>query len=177
MNRVYIIFFTLLIPFLSIGQKTKVSEGVPPDLNASKLIILKHATISTGSEAEDKRTRKYVIQRQENHNRISEEFNKELEEAAKKYYPFEYILAFPSEIDSLMKLGYKYVLFSNVYDYEHLADQPPEGELLVFGYYIKDQELKNVFTLYEIDEMKVYDAKMMIRKLNKEAKKAFPEAY
>ncbi len=167
----------LASPIGMLAQEKIINEGVPADLDKETLIILKHEAIEVGTEEESESTRKYVIRRQENHNRVLLEFNAELEEAAEKLYPFQYILAFPSEIDSLMKNGHKYVLYSNAYVYDYLKGQPVEGELIVFGYYIKNQTGNEVFQTFELDEMKIYDAKMIMRKLRRDLKDQFPGAF
>lgn len=167
----------LLIWFpLALIAQDDIPEGVPEDLSTQKIIFLQHEAIEVGSDEENEATKEYVISRQENHNRVLEEFNRELKlEAAD--YPFEYALSTPSTYESLWDAGYKYVFYSFVYEYKYLRSQPAEDELIVFGYYIKDRESKVIYKVFEIDEMKVYDAKLIIRKLNKMVKKQFPDAY
>lgn len=174
MNKIYSLILLLFLSNWAFAQEPKIIEGLPSDLDQVQLILLKHEAIEVGSEEEEEASREYVMRRQENHNRVLKEFNRELEEAAKEFYPFDYLLAFPSEVDSLLGSTAKYVLYSNVYQYNFLKDQPEEGELLVFGYYLKDKETEVVYQLFELDEMKVYDAKLIMKKLAKDIKKNFP---
>lgn len=157
------------------SQEAISMDGLPEGLKTEKLIILKHESIEIGTEEEDEKSKKYVLQRQENHNKVLAEFNTELE-AASSSYPFESSLAFPSEIKS-MSSNYRYVLYSSVYEYEFLKSQPKEGELIIFSYFIKDTNTGTMYPLFEMDEMKIYDAKMMMKKLKKKIKENFPEAY
>ena len=155
----------------------EIKKGVPEDLDKEKIIILMHEKVEVGSANENQSTANYVVRRQENHNTVSDEFNQKLNKAFESKYPFDYVLAYPSEMDQFFDQGYKYVLYSNVYSYEHLKDQPNEGELIVFTYVIKDRSKTVVYEVFELDEMKVYDANMILKKLNREAKKKFPAAY
>lgn len=164
----------ICLPKLVSSQETELIDSLPADLNRETLIILKHEKIDLGTMEEDERSKKYVIHRQENHNRVTEEFNRELELAADKYYQLNYQLAFPSDLALLDKQAFKYVLYSHVYDYEYLKSQPNEGELLIYHYVIKDRNSNKVYSVFEIDEMKVYDAKLIMRKLAKEVKKSNP---
>jgi hypothetical protein len=178
MNKNYaslLLFFSFLFS-LSINAQDMISkEGIPDQLKSEKLIFLKHESIAVGTEEEDENSKKYVILRQENHNKVLKEFNAELE-AAVSHYPFESILAFPSELKSMASEN-RYVLYSSVYEYEFLKSQPKEGELIVFSYFIKDNETGKMYPLFEMDEMKIYDAKMMMKRLKRKLKEKFPEAY
>lgn len=176
-NMKWLMSLLLMLPILLLGQEAKVIEGLPSDLNTEKLIFLQHEPMKVGTEEENQKTKEYVIQRQENHNRVAKEFNTELAIALNESYPFDYEIAFPSTYDSLLTAGAKYVLFSNNYTYDYLRNQPAEDELLVFGFFIKDQGSTTIYTLFELDEMKVYDAKMIVKKLMKQVKNQYPEAY
>jgi len=50
--------------------------------------------------------------------------------------------------------------------------QPPEDELLVFKYFIFDMQNNIAYEVFRLDEMKVYDFKLVIKKLNKAIKAA-----
>lgn len=168
------ILILLLLPLLSIGQT--FVNGVPKDLDQHKLIILKHMSIKVSANPKESKAQKYVYHRQKTHNKVIDESNQELAAAALAY-PFEYALATQSSYKTLVPAGYKYVLISQVYKNEYLENHPEESELIVFEYFILDVESNIAYKIFELDEMKVYDSKMLIRKLNKEIKKQFPKAY
>ena len=94
-----ICYLLMCIPFALVAQE-EIPEGVPEDLSSQKIIFLQHEAIEIGSDEENEATKEYVISRQENHNRVLEEFNRELKLAAADY-PFEYALSTPSTYESL----------------------------------------------------------------------------
>lgn len=164
-----------LLPLFSIGQTT-ILNGVPKDLDQHKIIFLKHEHFKVTADPKESRAQKYVYHRQKTHNKVIDESNQELAAAALAY-PFQYALASQSSYQNLIAAGYKYVLISQVYKNEHLKTHPEEDELIVFEYFILDVRANIAYKVFEMDEMKVYDSKMLIRRLNKQVKKDFPEAF
>ncbi|MDA9312777.1 hypothetical protein N9515_03210 [Vicingaceae bacterium] len=140
-------------------------------MDKEKIIFLEHEPVKLSEFEERTKSTEYILERQENHNRILEQSNRKLQIAAMEY-PFEYAITTPSTYFSLAEAGYKYVLQSNVYKYNHLMTQPPEGELLVFEYFIFDMQNNIAYEVFRLDEMKVYDLKLVIKKLNKAIKEA-----
>ena len=167
--------FLLSIPILVFAQKPILKEGVPDDLDKEKIIILKHEPIEISVDKKADKESKYIYLRQVNHNRVIEESNNKLKTAALEY-PFGYAISSRSHFEPLLKAGYKYVLQSRVYKYDHLKKQPNEGELILFEYYIFDTQNNVAFKVFELDEMKVYDSKLLMKRLIKAVKKKFPEA-
>jgi len=165
----------LLLPF-GIKSQPIVKDGLPIDLNHEKIILLKHEKIEIQADKKGSKQEKYLYLRQSNHNSVIQESNDKLVVAAMTY-PFEYAISSLSKYESILKAGYKYVLISNVYKNEHLLNQPNEGELIVFEYFILDVNDNVAFKVFELDEMKVYDSKMIMRRLNKALKKQYPESF
>lgn len=66
---------------------------------------------------------------------------------------------------SLAKAGYKYVLQSAVYKHDYLRGQPKDNELIVFEYFIYDMQNNIAYEVFRLDEMKVYDFKLVMKKL------------
>ena len=173
MFRLLILLF--ILPISTISQPI-LKDGLPKDLNQEKVIFLNHEKIEVKADKKNGALGKYLHLRQINHNVVVEEANKKLVVAAMSY-PFEYAISSYSQYESILKAGYKYVLISNVYEYQHLFFQPTEDELIVFEYFLLDTKNNVAFKVFEMDEMKVYDSKMMIRKLNKKLKKHYSESY
>ena len=172
----YLTLLIILIPAFLFSQETTIKKGVPEDLNQSKLIILKHEQIEVKVTSDDKKEEKYLLLRQNNHNKVSKESNAKLLGASSEY-PFEYDLAYKSEYKPLIDSKCKYILDSSVYNNENISTQPNEGELIVYEYFIRDIENNIAYKVFELDEMKVYDSKLIIKKLSKAVKKKFPDAY
>ena len=164
-------FLLLFVPIVALAQQPTFKKGIPDDLDKEKIIFLEHEPIKLSQFEEQTKSTEYILQRQENHNNVLKESNRKLKGAALEY-PFEYAITTPSTYFSLAKAGYKYVLQSSVYKYDHLMSTPAEGELIVFEYYIFDMENNIVYEVFHIDEMKVYDFKLIIKKLNKAIKAA-----
>ena len=162
----------LFIPFFSISQEPTFFNGLPDDLDQEKIIFLEHEKIKVTADKKNGKEEKYLHLRQTNHNSVIEESNTKLKGAALQY-PFKYAFATPSTYESLLKAGYRYVLQSRVYSYEHLKTQPKEGELIVFEYYIFDTQKNVAFKAFELDEMKVYDSKLLMKRLTKALRKKY----
>jgi hypothetical protein len=158
------LFILLIFPLFLIAQEPTFKKGLPDDLDKEKIILLKHEPIELSVFERNTKSSKYILRRQENHNEIIEQSNLKLKGAALEY-PFEYAITTPSTYLSLAKAGYKYVLQSSVYTYKHLKQQP--SELIVFEYFIYDMQNNIAYEVFRIDEMKVYDFKLIMRKLNK----------
>ena len=163
-------------PIMGIAQDYIIKEGVPDDLDQSKIILLNHQKIEVTAKEDSSKQQDYLYLRQTNHNEIIKEANSKLKIAALDY-PFSYIISTKSAFEPLVKAGYKYLLDSRAYSYENLESQPNEDELIIFDYYIRDLTTNVAYRVFHLDEMKVYDSKLIIKKLNKEVKKTFPEAY
>lgn len=158
------LFILLIFPLFLIAQEPTFKKGLPDDLDKEKIILLEHEPIELTVFEKKTKSSKYILSRQENHNKIIEQSNVKLKGAALEY-PFEYAITTPSTYLSLAKAGYKYVLQSSVYTYKHLKQQP--SELIVFEYFIYDMQNNIAYEVFRIDEMKVYDFKLIMRKLNK----------
>ncbi len=89
-------------------EELKFVDGLPDDLNTSKVIFLKYDMVKV--DAKDRKAEYY----QKKHNKNVPDANAELAEAAKKY-PFEYTIASRKDIEKLKGEGYKYVLDSQAY--------------------------------------------------------------
>jgi hypothetical protein len=162
--------FILMLPFLLSAQDFILEEGLPDDLNQEKVIFLKHQAIEVTFDPEKGSAEEYLHLRQINHNEVIEEANNELEEFAKRY-PFEYTVSNQSDYKELVLKGYKYVLQSEVYDYDYLYRHPEEDELIVFEYFLIDLYNGKAYKVFELDEMKVYDAKLLIRRFSRKLKR------
>lgn len=160
----------LFLPFLLSAQEFTLEEGLPDDLHQEKVIFLKHQAIEVTFDPEKGSAEEYLHLRQVNHNEVIEEANNELEKFAKRY-PFEYTISNQSDYKTLVLEGHKYVLESEVYDYDHLYRHPEEDELIVFEYFLIDLYNAKAYKVFELDEMKVYDAKLLIRKLSRKLKR------
>ncbi|MBL4708444.1 MAG: hypothetical protein JKY48_08415 [Flavobacteriales bacterium] len=165
----FLLVSLFVLPSLLFAQEPTYTKGIPNDLAKEKIIFLEHEKIPVTADKKDGKAAKYILLRQTNHNKVINESNLKLQGAALAY-PYEYGIATPSTYPSLAKAGYKYVLRSNVYSYKHLEGQPNEDELLIFEYFIHDIENNIAYKVFQMDEMKVYDSKMMIRKLNRAIK-------
>lgn len=160
----------LIFPLFLSAQEFTLAEGLPDDLKTEKVIFLAHQAIEVTFNPENGKAEEYLHLRQINHNEVIEEANEELEKYAKRY-PFGYIISNNSEYKELVLNGYKYVIESKVYDYDHLNRHPEEDELIVFEYFLIDLYNGKAYKVFELDEMKVYDAKLFIRKFSKVLKK------
>lgn len=65
----------------------------------------------------------------------------------------------------MAKAGYKYVLQSAVYKYDNLKGQPKDNELIVYEHFIYDMQNNIAYEVFRLDEMKVYDFKLVMKKL------------
>jgi len=166
----------ILIPCFVHSQDYQIKEGVPTDLDTFKIIFFKHQKIDVKADREDGARGKYLHLRQTNHNQVIKEANEKLIAAASDY-PFGYAISTIDAYKPLVKAGYKYILTSKAYQYENLYKQPEEDVLIIYEYFIVDLTQNVAYKVFELDEMKVYDSKLMIKKLNREVKKAYPEAF
>ena len=157
----------LIFPLFLTAQEPTFKKGLPEDLDREKIILLEHEPIELSIFEKKTKSSKYILRRQKNHNEIIEQSNLKLKDAALEY-PFEYTITTPSTYLPLAKAGYKYVLQSSLYTYRHLKQQPIE--LIVFEYFIYDMQNNIAYEVFRIDEMKVYDFKLIMRKLNKAIK-------
>lgn len=166
----------ILFPFFLSAQDYIIKEGVPEDLKEYKIIFFKHEPIKVTANPDGNSQEKFIHLRQTNHNNVIEEANTKLVVAAQEY-PFGYAISTKSAYEPLLKAGYKYILTSKAYEYTHVSKQPDEDILIVFEYFIQDLTSNVAYKVFELDEMKVYDSKLMIRRLNKAIKKGYPEAF
>ncbi len=167
MNKFFkgLVIAIFLSPLL-ISAQVEIIKGIPEDIETSKIIFLEHEKIEIGTDEENEAAKEYVLLRQKTHNEVIIEYNKQLEFAAKQY-PYDYTISTPSEYLSLKDKGYKYVLDSELFKYKHLKNQPEEDALIVFEYYLRDLSSDKLYSIFELDEMKVYDPKLIVKKLNK----------
>lgn len=173
-KSVYLILF--IFPFFLNSQNTIIKEGIPDDLKENKIIFFKHQKIQVTADPEESNQSEYLHLRQINHNEVIEEANQKLKTAALDY-PFDYAIATKSTFEPLLSAGYKYILDSEAYNYKNLESQPKEDVLIIYEFFIRDLVNNIAYKVFELDEMKIYDSKLMIKKLNKATKKKFPEAY
>jgi len=166
----FILALVFTLPFMSFAQEMKVVEGLPPDLEKSKIIFFKHEKIKITADKKSGSEGKYLHERQTNHNKVIQEANQKLNIATFDY-PYDYAISSKSVYKPLLKAGYKYILDSKAYSYENLKTQPNEGELIIYEYFIIDPVKKKAYKVFELDEMKIYDSKLMIKKLSKAIKK------
>lgn len=164
-------FLTFLMFFSAFvwGQEVQIMDGIPQDLEDEKIIFFKFEPVEVTAKEDGKAQDRYLHLRQTNHNQVIKEANRELTLAAMDY-PYAYAITQKSRHKPLLGAGYKYILTSKVYDNEHLKTQPQEGELIVFEYFIVDTQNLLAYKVFQLDEMKVYDSKMLIRRLKKAIK-------
>jgi hypothetical protein len=169
MNRILTAIALLLVASITFSQEIK--KGIPADLMHEKIIFLYHSPVEVKNEEITEAGREYMDERQTNHNRVIVEFNRELEEAATSY-PYGYSLAEVGTYPALLGSGHKYILYSSLYTYDYIKNHPEEDELIVFEYFIKDLDNQEIYKVFELDEMKIYDAKLIMRRLNREIRKS-----
>lgn len=169
-----LLLFLFALPLFSFGQVPEFRDGIPDDLKNEKLIILEHEPVKVTGERRGSPASRYLYERQKNHNKVLEESNQKLKGTAMAY-PYEYAITSPSTYMSLAKAGYKYVLKSSVYNYEQFTKQPEDNALIVYEYFIYDMQNNIAYRAFKLDEMKVYDFKLIIKKLNKAIKHAEKE--
>lgn len=160
----YFVFFLFLLPLTLLAQEPTFKKGIPDDLDKEKIIFLQHEAIKVTADKKGSKADKYLYERQTNHNNVIEESNLKLTGAALEY-PYEYAITTPSTYMSLAKAGYKYVLQSAVYKYDYLKGQPKDNELIVYDYFIYDMQNNIAYEVFRLDEMKVYDFKLVMKKL------------
>lgn len=166
-------FLILLLLWPMLGEaQTQVLKGLPTDLDKEKIVFLQHEPLKITVNPKNSRADKYIYHRQKTHNKVIDESNQELLVAAMSY-PFKYALASYTSYEKLNEAGYKYVLYSNVYKNDYLKKHPEEDELIVFEYYVMDMDNDIAYKVFEMDEMKVYDSKMLMRKLNRALKSLY----
>lgn len=161
-----ILLIALSLITTSAFSQTVYLKGAPENLESNKLIILKHEPVKITVDPKNSKEDKYIFHRQSNHNKVIKESNKKLTVEAMKY-PYQYALATQSTYKSLAKAGYKYALISEVYKNNYLKKHPDEDVLIVFEYFIYDLNADLAYKVFELDEMKVYDSKLLIKKLRK----------
>lgn len=162
-------FLLFFLPSLLQAQDHTFKSGIPNDLETEKIIFLEHEKVNVTANAKESKAAKYLYKRQMAHNVAIKEANIKLRGAALSY-PHEYAIASPSTYKSLIPAGYKYVLQSGLYTYDNLKSQPNEDELIVYEYFIHDVENDIAYKVFELDEMKIYDFKLVIKKLKKAIK-------
>ncbi len=161
------------LSFLSISVfAQKEYNGLPDDLREQKIIFLNYEPINIPEERPKGEVEKYIFTRKKQHNRAAEQANNYLRTSAIEY-PFKYAIAGHDSYTKLVGAGYKYVLESNSFDNERLMESPESGILLIYDFYIKDLTTGDIYLLFKLDEMKVYDYRLIIKKLNKLVKKKF----
>ena len=118
MKTTFLFLFLLLVNTNLFAQFSetpgKSFKQLPPDLNKETLIFLKHDSVDVPNK-KPKSMNAFEYNRLRNHNNVIPVSNKQLKEAAKEY-PFKYIIASISEVDSLSKANYKYVYYSPAFE-------------------------------------------------------------
>ena len=165
----WLVIILLFISSSIWAQEVQIMDGIPKDLKEEKIIFFKFEAVEVTAKEDGNAQERYLYLRQTNHNRVIKEANRELTIAAMDY-PYAYAITQKSRHKPLLGAGYKYILTSKVYDNEHLKAQPEQDELIVFEYYIVDTENLLAYKAFQLDEMKVYDSKMLIRRLKKAIK-------
>ena len=139
---------------------------------AEKIIFIKYEPINISDEEAVSEEDIHILTRKKQHNLATEQANEYLQTAAIDY-PFDYALAAHSSYESLIPAGYKYVLECNSFDNERLMKSPESGILLIYDFHIKDLTTGDIYLLFELDEMKVYDYRLIMKKLLKLTSKKF----
>lgn len=170
MTRLIGILIAVLLPLFAAAQREY--KGLPDDLNDQKIIFLNYEPISISDENAKGDVEKYILTRKKQHNKATEQANDYLKVAAINY-PFKYALASHSSYENLVSAGYKYVLECNSFDNERLMTSPESGVLLIYDFYIKDLTTGDIYILFHLDEMKVYDYRLIMKKLIKLTNKKF----
>lgn len=162
-----ILFIALLFPFCGLAQKP--AELFPMNLPACKIIFLKYDQLEIPEDMKKGYKKTYKLR-----NEAADKANKDLENAAKDY-PYEYTIAFRSEVDKLSAEGYKYVLESPLMlGYNSGEDMRDEsGELLYANIEIMDLHSDDSYPIFSFGEDQVYDYKGIMKQFNKLVGKAF----
>lgn len=170
MNKYLAILVLIVLPFIAAAQREY--KGLPDDLDKNKIIFLNYEPINISDGKPKGEEEKYIYTRKKQHNKAVEQANEYLKTAAIDY-PFNYAIAGHSTYENLVSAGYKYVLECNSFDNERLMTSPESGVLLIYDFYIKDLTTGDVYVLFDLDEMKVYDYRLIMKKLNKLVNKKF----
>lgn len=161
--------FYLFFPFSLLAQKI-ITDSIPSDLAEEKVIFLKFDKVNLSEIDSTDKGNPYVLERQQRHNNIIEGVNADFEIQAKEYInPYKF-----STLKKYKQAEFadcKYVLISRAYDNKHLVDHPEEDILIVFEYFLLDKQNMIAYKMFELDEMKVYDNKLIIKKFNKRISK------
>ena len=153
--------FLLIIFSSSIAFAQKPSKKLPIDLNVEKIIFLKYDMLPEDDPSINKLGQRMYKKR----NKAAIEANEQLEEAAKEY-PYQYVIASRTEIDSLKEAGYKYV-------YEcSMMKKYNDGVNMYAGQnkkYVSDMLVINLQTgeehkVFEVSQTFVYYYKGIIKK-------------
>ena len=163
-KKMIAVFVLALIPVIGFAQKE--FKGIPEDLDQHKIIFLNYEPVNVSSEKPKSKEDRYIRDRKEQHNMATEQANDYLRTAALDY-PYKYAIAKYSSYESLVEAGYKYVLLCNCFDNQRLMKSPESGVLLIYDFYIKDLTTGDIYLLFDLDEMKVYDYRLVMKKLNK----------
>jgi len=132
-------------------SEVKTIEGIPADLNVSKVIFLKYETISLPSQKPEGRIRRIQYAKQEAHNKKVPKANADLEDAAKNY-PFDYTIATRKDIEKLASQGYKYILDCETFENMRNGfrqDQSTRTTITVYLYklYLRDMKSNTLFVV------------------------------
>lgn len=149
-----------------VGYAQEEYKGIPEDLAQEKIIFLNYEPINISDERPRSKEDRYIRERKEQHNMAAEQANDYLRTSALDY-PYKYAIANHSTYKNLVEAGYKYVLECNCFNNERLMKSPESGVLLIYDFYIKDLTTGDIYLLFDLDEMKVYDYRLVMKKLNK----------
>jgi hypothetical protein len=157
-------FLAASFTFFIQDDPVKFIDGLPADLNKSKVIFLRYDSVEIN--AEDKKAVYY----QKKHNKNVPDANKDLAEALKKY-PYEYIVASRKDIDALKAKGYKYVLDSQAYKnmaYGFRQDQSSKSAIISYEYklYFQDLVTNDAYVVSkELTENQLYFPKYVVNNM------------
>lgn len=161
----YIFYFVGLLLSCNILLAQTEHKGLPADLNKSKIIFLSYNPVSFDKSSAITKEEKYIALRKENHNSATKQANEYLKMAALNY-PFRYALGNADRYLPLVNAGYKYVLECNCFHNDRLNYQPESDVLLEYDFYIRNLTNDDVYFLFKLDEMKIYDYRLIMRKFN-----------
>ncbi len=161
--------FILLSACFLLGCNVLVAQtelkGLPDDLENNKIIFLSYNPVSVDKSAATTKEEKYIALRKEKHNDATKQANEYLKMSALDY-PFRYALGNVDRYLPLVNAGYKYVLECNCFHNDRLNYQPEADVLLQYDFYVRNLTNNDVYFLFKLDEMKIYDYRLIMRKFN-----------
>jgi hypothetical protein len=168
--------FPIVVIFLAYSfchaQKTKKYEGVPDDLDKSKIVFVRHdsATIQPNAKGwAEKSSNKFKTY----YNKIIPKSNKQLEDKAKNY-PFEYIIADRGDLPKLKEQGYKYVLYCDCFDsYREGMPKAHYKMSVYYPVYLMDMNTQEIYVHDDMSEVFTMSYDKIIDYFIKKVKKKY----